>query len=76
MSNEYIKQTLNYELVAWSDNYNLNRAPIKWQFTAVDVRIKIQKLYPQEIHNFDDYIPISLSVAFACCVTIVKRWLR
>ena len=39
--------TLNKELEAWSIDYNLNRTPIKLQFTADDARIKLHRLYPQ-----------------------------
>jgi hypothetical protein len=38
--------SLNMELTAWSTEYNLNRTPIRWQFTNDDARIKLHRLYP------------------------------
>ena len=38
--------TLNLELSAWANQYNLNRTPIRWQFTNDYARIKLRRLYP------------------------------
>jgi hypothetical protein len=38
---------LNSELLAWTVERNLNRAPVKWQFTTDNARIKLLRLYPQ-----------------------------
>jgi len=40
-------ETLNKELLAWTNEYNKNRTPINWQFTTEDARIKLRRLYPQ-----------------------------
>ena len=38
---------LNTELAAWHNDRNINRSPVKWQFTTDDARVKLYKLYPQ-----------------------------
>lgn len=37
---------LNKEIAAWCSELNNNNAPIKWQFTTEDARIKLHGLYP------------------------------
>mgnify|MGYP002868468961 CR=1 FL=1 len=44
-------ESLKSELKAWNDDYNLNPAPIHWQFTLDDARTKLRRLYP----NVEDY---------------------
>lgn len=39
-------ESLRQELKAWNDAYNEAPAPVNWQFTALDSRIKLKKLYP------------------------------
>jgi hypothetical protein len=39
--------TLNKEITAWCNVQNIIRAPINWQFSAEDARIKLRRLYPQ-----------------------------
>lgn len=38
--------TLNGQISAWCIEQNKIRAPINWQFTTEDARIKLRKLYP------------------------------
>jgi len=40
------KQTLIEEVAAWEDDRNKNHAKADWQFTTVDARIKLKRLYP------------------------------
>jgi hypothetical protein len=37
---------LNSELVAWNSERNINRAPVKWQFTTEKAQTKLRHLYP------------------------------
>jgi len=37
---------LNAEIAAWELDYNSNLAPVNWQFTTDDARIKLTSLYP------------------------------
>ena len=37
---------LNREIDAWCGSKNSNLIPVNWQFTTVDARIKLKKLYP------------------------------
>ena len=39
--------TLNSEVNAWCTRQNSIHAPINWQFTTEDARVKLRKLYPQ-----------------------------
>jgi len=38
--------TLNEELAAWHTRRNQSQKGVDWQFTAVDARIKLKRLYP------------------------------
>ena len=40
------KQTLIEEVAAWQDSRNKNHAKADWQFTTVDARVKLKRLYP------------------------------
>jgi len=40
------KQTLIEEVAAWQDSRNKNHTKADWQFTTVDARIKLRRLYP------------------------------
>ena len=40
------KRKLIAEVAAWEVARNQNNATAKWQFTAVDARIKLERLYP------------------------------
>ena len=40
------KPTLIEEVITWQDNRNKNHAKADWQFTTVDARIKLTRLYP------------------------------
>ena len=40
------KQTLTNEVAAWQDIRNKNHTKADWQFTTVDARIKLKRLYP------------------------------
>lgn len=40
------KQTLIREVAAWQDNRNKHHAKADWQFTTVDARVKLKRLYP------------------------------
>jgi len=41
------KKTLIEEVAAWEQNRNKHHANADWQFTTVDARIKLKRLYPQ-----------------------------
>ncbi|HUI64932.1 MAG TPA: IS630 family transposase, partial [Bacteroidota bacterium] len=41
------KPTLIEEVDAWQDNRNKRHVKADWQFTAVDARVKLKRLYPQ-----------------------------
>ena len=43
-------QALQLQTEAWQQERNHCAAPVKWQFTTADARIKLEHLYPQ-IHN-------------------------
>lgn len=38
--------TLNQEIIAWENDYNKRCNVVDWQFTTVDARIKLKRLYP------------------------------
>jgi len=38
--------TLVDEVSAWGHDRNVNQSDIDWQFTTVDARIKLKRLYP------------------------------
>jgi hypothetical protein len=38
--------TLNRELTAWHTQRNKNQKGVDWQFTTIDARIKLKRLYP------------------------------
>ena len=38
--------TLRREVAAWVAQHNAHRAPVFWQFTTKDARIKLKRLYP------------------------------
>jgi DDE superfamily endonuclease len=40
------KETLIEQIAAWSNSYNQKGSVINWQFTTVDARIKLRRLYP------------------------------
>ncbi|MBV8096487.1 MAG: IS630 family transposase, partial [Acetobacteraceae bacterium] len=40
------KQTLFEEVAAWQDSRNKNHTKANWQFTTVDARTKLRRLYP------------------------------
>jgi hypothetical protein len=40
------QQTLTEEVAAWEDSRNNRHAKADWQFTTVDARIKLKRLYP------------------------------
>jgi hypothetical protein len=40
------EQTLHREIAAWETARNAQRATINWQFTTVDARNKLKRLYP------------------------------
>jgi hypothetical protein len=40
------KQTQIEEVAAWEDDRNKNHTKAHWQFTTVDARIKLKRLYP------------------------------
>jgi hypothetical protein len=40
------KQTLIEEVAAWEHDRNKNHTKADWQFTTVDARIKLKRLYP------------------------------
>jgi transposase len=40
-------ETLDREIAAWQEERNASVAKIHWQFTTVDARIKLRRLYPQ-----------------------------
>ena len=40
------QETLKYEIQAWQNRRNHQRATVKWHFTTDDARIKLKKLYP------------------------------
>jgi len=37
---------LNQEIAAWEKDYNAKSNAVNWQFTTVDARIKLKRLYP------------------------------
>jgi hypothetical protein len=37
---------LEKEVWAWQEKRNAKKAKVDWQFTTVDARIKLKKLYP------------------------------
>lgn len=39
-------QVLNTELAAWQEATNADQRQVKWQFSAIDARIKLRHLYP------------------------------
>ena len=39
-------ETLRHEVAAWVAARNAHRAPVSWQFTTEDARIKLHQLYP------------------------------
>ena len=39
--------TLGREIAAWESSRNANEAPVDWQFTTDDARIKLRRLYPK-----------------------------
>ena len=39
-------ETLRHEVAAWVTERNAPRAPVSWQFTTDDARIKLKHLYP------------------------------
>jgi hypothetical protein len=41
------KPTLTQEVATWQQNRNKNHAKADWQFTNVDARVKLKRLYPQ-----------------------------
>jgi hypothetical protein len=41
------KPTLTQEVAAWQQNRNKKHAKADWQFTNVDARVKLKRLYPQ-----------------------------
>ena len=40
------QQTLKDEVMAWETDRNAKHAKADWQFTAVDARVKLKRLYP------------------------------
>ena len=40
------QETLKFEIQAWQDRRNAQRATVQWRFTTDDARIKLKKLYP------------------------------
>ena len=40
------KDTLTKEVAAWKKGRNAKHAKADWQFTTVDARIKLKRLYP------------------------------
>ena len=41
------KQILAHEVTAWQDHRNKHHAKTDWQFTTVNARVKLKRLYPQ-----------------------------
>lgn len=39
--------TLNQQLAHWQRSVNVDRRPVKWQFTTDEARIKLRHLYPE-----------------------------
>jgi hypothetical protein len=37
---------LNADLLAWQNHRNLNNSKVAWQFTTIDARVKLNRLYP------------------------------
>ena len=44
------RQTFDREITAWTTRRNNDTAKISWQFTTVDARIKLKRLYPSIIY--------------------------
>jgi hypothetical protein len=40
------REILNRELAAWHTQRNKNQKGVDWQFTTIDARIKLKRLYP------------------------------
>ena len=40
------QKTLTDEIKLWEETHNASLAPINWQFTTRDARIKLKRLYP------------------------------
>lgn len=41
--------TLAREVLAWQQRRNALRATVNWQFTSVDARVKLERLYPSNL---------------------------
>ena len=41
--------TLAREVLAWEQRRNALRATVNWQFTSVDARVKLERLYPSNL---------------------------
>jgi len=39
-------EELNREITAWEETRNGQQATVDWQFSAVDARVKLERLYP------------------------------
>jgi hypothetical protein len=39
-------EELNQEITAWEETRNRQQATVDWQFSAVDARVKLERLYP------------------------------
>jgi len=39
-------ESLNKELASWYNRRNQSQKGVDWQFTTVDARIKLKRLYP------------------------------
>ena len=40
------EETLSREITAWETTRNEQRATVNWQFTSIDARTKLKRLYP------------------------------
>ena len=40
------EETLRHEIAAWQTERNTQQATVNWQFTSIDARNKLKRLYP------------------------------